>query len=131
MRVRFTSLLTCAGLTALLGACGGGGGNTPTNPSPPPAGGGSGGQEAIVITIPSSDGYGESSFSPGGITVNVGRTVTWENKDSIAHTTTSNTNVWNSQIGPGGSFSRTFPAAGTFDYRCTLHPGMTGSITVQ
>jgi len=30
-----------------------------------------------------------------------------------------------------GSASRTFPTAGTYDYRCTLHAGMSGRVTVQ
>ena len=34
-------------------------------------------------------------------------------------------------IAPGGTFSRTFSSAGTFPYRCTLHPGMVGTVTVQ
>jgi plastocyanin len=130
MRARFATLATCTSLTALLAACGGSG--APSTPTMPGGGGGGTGQEAITITIPSSDGYGESSFSPGSVTIAVGRTVTWENKDSIAHTTTSNTaGLWNGQMGPTGTFSRTFTAAGTFDYRCTIHPGMSGSITAQ
>jgi plastocyanin len=128
MRARFATFATCTSLTALLAACGGSG--APSTPTTPGGGGGTG-QEAITITIPSSDGYGESSFSPGSVTIAVGRTVNWENRDTVVHTTTSNTGVWSGQINPNGTLSHTFSAAGTFDYRCTIHPGMTGSITVQ
>jgi len=30
-----------------------------------------------------------------------------------------------------GSYSRTFSAAGSFPYQCTIHPGMNGSVTVR
>jgi plastocyanin len=43
----------------------------------------------------------------------------------------SDTGLWSSDIAPGADFTRTFPAAGTFNFHCTLHPGMTGTITVQ
>jgi plastocyanin len=32
---------------------------------------------------------------------------------------------------PSGSVSRTFPAAGSFPYRCTLHAGMNATVNVQ
>jgi len=56
----------------------------------------------------------------------------WTNNDSIPHTTTSNASGWDSgTIQPGGQFSSTFSAAGTFAYHCNIHPGMTGTIVVQ
>ena len=33
-------------------------------------------------------------------------------------------------LNPGESFEYTFDRAGDFDYECTIHPGMDGSITV-
>lgn len=127
MRNRVTPLITAAGLALVVAGCGGKSPSPPTTPSPPAGSGGN----VRTITIPSSDGYGTSSFSPGSATIAVGDTVNWENKDTVAHTSTSDTGVWNSSIGAGGSFSRTFGAAGTFNYRCTLHQGMNGTITVQ
>jgi plastocyanin len=71
-------------------------------------------------------------YSPSSLTVSVGTTVTWTNGDSTAHTVTSDTNLFDSgSIPPNGHFSYMFPNAGTFRYHCTLHPGMTGSVTVQ
>jgi plastocyanin len=62
----------------------------------------------------------------------VGTTVTWRNTDSTSHTSTSNATGWNSGIiAPGGQFSFAFQAAGTFPYRCTIHPGMVGSVVVR
>jgi plastocyanin len=54
------------------------------------------------------------------------------NNDSTAHTVTSNTGVFNSgTLGPGQSFSFTFQNAGTFQYHCSFHAGMVGSVVVQ
>jgi plastocyanin len=76
-------------------------------------------------------GKTQSAFAPGNIDLAAGGSVTWANKDSITHTSTSNTNVWASEIGAGASFTRQFPTVGSFDYKCTIHPGMTGTITVK
>ena len=71
-------------------------------------------------------------YSPNPIVLAVGGTATWKNNDSVTHTATANDGTWSSgSIAPGASFSRTFPAAGSFPYRCTIHPGMVGTVTVQ
>ena len=124
MRARFTTRLALVGLLAVLASCGGNSNEPTPNPDPGPLG-----EEPTHVRIPSSDGYGESSFSPGSVTIAVGKTVSWDNDDSLAHTTTSDT--WNGTIGPRGSYRRTFSAAGTFNYRCTIHAGMDGTVIVQ
>lgn len=99
--------------------------STPTSPTGP------GNSNSVTITIPVSDVYGVSTFAPGTVNVVPGTIVTWSNRDNIAHTTTSNTNVWSNGLDPNGSFTRTFDARGSFPYHCTVHPGMTGTINVQ
>ena len=72
------------------------------------------------------------AFSPSSITINVGDTIVWTNYDSASHTVTSNDGTFDSgSITNGNTFSFTFTNAGTFDYYCAPHPGMTGSVTVQ
>ena len=72
------------------------------------------------------------AFSPSSITINVGDTIVWTNYDSASHTVTSNDGLFDSGgISTGNTFSFTFTSAGTFNYYCTPHPGMTGSVTVQ
>jgi plastocyanin len=73
------------------------------------------------------------AFSPANITVKKGTTVTWTNKDSVAHTVVES----DSQDGPksnnlaqGASYTFTYNTAGTFKYKCSIHPDMTGSVTV-
>jgi plastocyanin len=74
------------------------------------------------------------TFSPSTITVTVGTTLTWKNNDGIAHTSTSDTGVWDTgNLAAGGSSSTTFNTAGTFPYHCTYHVamGMKGTVIVQ
>lgn len=53
------------------------------------------------------------------------------NVDEAPHDWTSNTGVWGSgSLDTGQSFAYRFDAVGPFDYRCTIHPSMTGSVTV-
>jgi plastocyanin len=72
------------------------------------------------------------AFSPSSLTVPVNTTVTWTNSDSMAHTVTSTSGLFDSgSIGVGGNYSFTFASAGTFNYYCSIHPSMTGKIIVQ
>jgi len=71
------------------------------------------------------------AFSPATLTVKVGTTVKWTNKDSVAHTVTSDTGLFDSgDLAAGDTFSFTFNQAGTFAYHCTMHPSMTATIIV-
>jgi plastocyanin len=88
-----------------------------------------------TVTIPAgATGRGLGGYSPNPAVVAVGTTVMWMNADSIAHTATSSTGVWDSgAIAPGGSFSRVFNEVGTFPYFCTIHgaASMSGTVVVQ
>lgn len=74
------------------------------------------------------------AFMPGSITVKKGTTVMWTNQDSTPHTVTSSGSgekVMDSRdLAQGGMYSVTFDTAGTYEYFCTIHPDMTGTITV-
>ena len=102
-----------------------------SSPAAPTPSNGGGTQAQKTITIPASDIYGATNYSPRTVTVQVGGSVVWSNRDTEKHTTVSDTGLWSSDIAPGADFTRTFPAAGTFNFHCTLHPAMTGTITVQ
>ena len=72
-------------------------------------------------------------FNPPEITVAAGDTVTWTNNDTVGHDVTGDSF---SSGDPGGlqngdTFEFTFKNAGSFDYVCTVHPGMEGSVTVE
>jgi plastocyanin len=72
------------------------------------------------------------TFNPQQITVKAGDTVTWVNHDDIPHTVTSKTMVFRSKaMDTDDKFSFTFATPGKFDYFCSLHPHMTGTIVVE
>jgi plastocyanin len=72
------------------------------------------------------------SFGPGTLTVPVGTTVTWTNRDDIPHTVVSTDMVFKSKVlDTDEKFSFTFSKAGTFPYFCSIHPKMTGKVVVQ
>ncbi len=72
------------------------------------------------------------AFSPPTLTIDAGESVTWTNADQVVHTATSGSGAFDSgDLDPGESFTFTFTTPGTYDYLCTPHPSMTGSIVVQ
>ena len=74
------------------------------------------------------------SFVPQNLTVPVGSTVTWTNRDDIPHTvvSTEDTKIFKSKVlDSDEKFSFTFSKAGTYPYFCSIHPKMTGKITVN
>ena len=71
-------------------------------------------------------------FKPLYAEVESGTTVTWTNTDSIVHTVTHVNNSFDSKpIQPNESWSYTFDTAGVYDYYCTLHPYMKGTVKVD
>ena len=74
------------------------------------------------------------SFGPTTLTVPVGTTVTWTNRDDIPHTvvSTDDPKVFKSKVlDTDEKFSFTFTKAGTYPYFCSVHPKMTGTVIVQ
>jgi plastocyanin len=72
------------------------------------------------------------SFAPQTVTVAVGTTVTWTNRDDIPHTVVSTDGVFKSKVrDTDEKFSYTFTKAGTYPYFCSVHPKMTGKVVVQ
>ena len=74
------------------------------------------------------------SFGPATLTVSVGSTVTWTNRDDIPHTVVSadDPKVFKSKVlDTDEKFSFTFSKAGTYSYFCSIHPKMTGKVVVQ
>ena len=72
------------------------------------------------------------SFGPSALTVAVGTTVTWTNRDDIPHTVVSDDKVFKSKVlDTDEKFSFTFSKPGTYAYFCSIHPKMTGKVVVQ
>jgi plastocyanin len=72
------------------------------------------------------------SFGPQTVTVPVGATVTWTNRDDIPHTVVSTDGVFKSKVrDTDEKFSYTFTKPGTYSYFCSVHPKMIGKIVVH
>ena len=74
----------------------------------------------------------DNSFNPSSVTVAVGTTVTWTWAGNNDHNVTFDDGVNDSATQTDGSHTRTFAAAGTFPYHCTIHgPSiMSGQVSV-
>lgn len=92
-----------------------------------------------VSIVANAATMGDKAYSPNPIEVKVGEGVTWSNDDSQIHTATSGAagaadagSVFDSGIlSPDATFDFVFDKAGTYDYYCTMHPQMVGSVTVS
>jgi plastocyanin len=88
-----------------------------------------------VISAPAPDSKVEIdnfAFSPDRITVKTGTTVTWLNADDTPHTVASSSKLFKSKaLDTEDSFSFTFTTPGVYQYFCSLHPYMTGTVVVE
>lgn len=74
------------------------------------------------------DGF---AFAPVTLTVPAGITVTWTNRDEEPHTVAASDGSFHSPgMGTGATFAHTFSTAGTFEYVCSIHPMMRGTVVV-
>ncbi len=135
-------------LALLLAACSGGTTTTPTtaaatstaaasqsasasaSESAEPSDGGASGEMTVTLQ--------NFAFSPTTLTVPVGSTVTFENKDATEHTATNGKDgqkaddaLFDIKLATGASDTFTFDKAGTYDVTCLIHPSMNMTITVQ
>jgi plastocyanin len=69
-------------------------------------------------------------FSPKTLRVKKDTVVEWNNDDLVPHTATSSS-FDSGSLGRGQSWRHTFTAAGRFQYTCTFHPLMKGTIIVK
>jgi plastocyanin len=73
-----------------------------------------------------------SAFVPRALSVKLGDAVVWTNSDPFPHTATSVAGQFDSKrVLPGRSWTYHATRKGTFEYVCSLHPGMTGTLTVE
>jgi plastocyanin len=108
--------LTVLAAAILLGACGGGGGSSST---------------AVPPLLPNEVGIEAKSLSwnPEHVTVKQGQTVVWRFQDTVAHNVVADT--FRSKDILKGVYKHTFDQPGKYSFKCTIHPTMTGDVTVQ
>jgi len=94
----------------------------------------------ISVSIPKGSGNPNNApgYAPDSITVVIGvnNTVTWTNEDTVAHTVTSTSapssgSFDSGNLPPGQSWIHTFAVAGTYQYDCSYHAWMKGTIVVK
>ena len=82
-------------------------------------------ENKVTVSI----GSMENSFVPNTITVKKGTEITWTNRDIVEHDVTGN--GWASgMIAPGAEYKHTFDTVGSFDYKCSIHTTMQGTVNV-
>ena len=93
---------------------------------------------ALVASPPSagkdpSVTIADYNFSPQTVTLSVGETVTWTNSGPRDHTVTADDQSFDSgPLGVHDAFANVFDQAGTFTYRCAIHPTkMGGTVIVE
>ncbi len=124
----------------LFGACGGSDGGAAAD---------SGTGQTTAAAEAAEVALANVKFEPREVEVSVGDTVTWTNEDTVLHTVTSGKGheqgvpgvsegkdaqpdgLFDHEMPEGETFSFTFDKAGTFDYFCAIHPGMTGTVVVR
>lgn len=76
-------------------------------------------------------GITDFAFSPATLTVPVGATVTWTNHDAEPHTVVASDGSFHSPgMDTDATFTYTFTNVGSFDYICSIHPMMHGTVVV-
>ena len=71
------------------------------------------------------------AFITASVTIKVGTTVKWSNKDDVQHDVKGDDGSWGSAaLNKGDDFKFTFSQAGTYTYHCSFHPSMKGTIVV-
>jgi amicyanin len=82
-------------------------------------------------------GMQDIKFDPDQVSVPVGGTVKWTNNEAVPHDVTKESgpgadfSSGNGNLQEGDTFEQTFADAGTVEYVCTVHPGMTGTVEVE
>ena len=81
-----------------------------------------------------------NAYSPVSVSINEGDTIRWRANEYYnnsgtgeAHDVTANDSTWGSggTMNLGSTYTKTFTTAGTYDYHCSVHPWMYGSIVVS
>lgn len=115
----------CVVALALVALAGCTGAATSGGTTTPSTGGTSSGGTSGGVTVVESN----YAFDPSAVSAKVGDVVTFKNEDSVPHHVMIGTTDLGEQA-PGSSVTWTATAAGTFPFACSIHPSMTGEITV-
>ena len=123
--------------TSVSGTTSGGTGGTVTNVTGTSVSVTSAGASAVqMVSCPASGTTNvtirDFSFTPANVSIAANNIVKWTNNGPSQHTVTSTgASAFDSgTFAAGSSVCFQFPTAGTFNYHCSIHPFMTGSVSV-
>jgi plastocyanin len=88
----------------------------------------------VSIVAGAASNQSSPGYAPDVITVVIGtnNTVRWTNGDSATHTVTDVNGSFDSgDISAGGIYQYNFTTPGIFNYTCTIHPWMHGTVIVK
>lgn len=120
MAPRFPAAAAVAALAITASACTG----APAAPAAPA----STSSAPVSGTAVSIDNF---AFAPATLTVHRGDTVTWTNHDEEPHTVAAGDGSFRSPgMDSNATFSFTFTNPGSYDYICSIHPSMHGTVVV-
>ncbi len=95
------------------------------------------GGSAVSVSIPKGVGNTQGlNYVPASLTVAKGGKVTWTNDDPVPHTVTSTivpsgaSSFDSGNMNPNATYTVTFTVSGTYQYKCSYHPWMTGTVIV-
>ena len=88
-------------------------------------------EEPLNLPLEAMVSISGMKFASQTVVVGVGGTVTWTHDDTPPHDVTSDGNFASSILNAGDTFSQTFTEPGTYNYYCSVHPGMRGTVIVQ
>ena len=119
-------VLVGLGLAAIVAACAGSDGGDGSGASGSTA---TTGRPPATATVTITDGR----FDPRQVTIAVGGSVTWVNRDLTDHTVAflSANVIGSPRIGKAGSYTRSFDAPGEYRYYCSIHNEMKGTVVVR
>ena len=101
-----------------------------TLPALSSCGGGAGSRSSTSVTYTVT--IAAVAFQPADLTISLGDSVEWVNRDPFSHDATATSGSFESaEIEPEESFRFTPAAAGDYSYFCTRHPTMRAVVRVR
>jgi len=95
------------------------------------------GGSSVSVSIPNGVGSSQGlTYVPASVTVAKGGSVVWKNNDPVPHTVTSTSvpsgasSFDSGNMNSTATYTVTFIVSGTYQYKCSYHPWMTGTVVV-
>jgi len=95
------------------------------------------GGSSVSVSMPNGVGTSQGlNYVPASVAVAKGGSVVWKNNDPVPHTVTATS--WPSgasgfdsgNMDPNATYTVTFTVDGSYNYVCSYHPWMHGTVTV-